>query len=45
MDVGERTLARVQHVVHHVAQVLAPACVPRFLNDGFKEYTTALLAH
>jgi hypothetical protein len=34
-----------QSVVHQVVQVLAPGCVPLFLTDGFKEYTTALLAH
>jgi IS1 family transposase len=45
LDVGDRTLAMAQHVVHQVAQVLAPGCVPLFLTDGFKEYTTALLAH
>ena len=28
-----------------VVQVLAPGCVPLFLTDGFKEYTTALLTH
>jgi IS1 family transposase len=45
MDVGDRTLAMAQRVVHQVAQVLAPGCVPLFLTDGFKEYGTALLAH
>jgi len=45
IDVGERTLAMAQRVVHHVAQVLAPGCAPLFLTDGFKEYTTALLTH
>ena len=45
LDVGNRTLAMAQHVVHQVVQVLAPGCVPLFLTDGFKEYTTALLAH
>jgi len=44
-DVGDRTLAMAQHVVHQVVQVLAPGCVPLFLTDGFKEYTTALLTH
>ena len=34
-----------QRFVHQVAQVLAPDCVPLFLTDGFKEYTTALLTH
>jgi IS1 family transposase len=45
IDVGDRTLAMAQSVVHQVAQVLAPGCVPLFLTDGFKEYTTALLTH
>ena len=38
MDVGERTLAMAQRVVHHVAPVLAPDCVPLLLTDGFREY-------
>ncbi len=41
----QRTLAMAQRVVHQVAQVLAPGCMPLFLTDGFKEYTTALLTH
>src|SRR5712692_659556 len=45
IDVGERTLAMAQVVVHHVVQVLAPACAPLFLTDGLREYMTALLAH
>jgi IS1 family transposase len=45
LDVGERTLALAHRVVHQVAQVLAPGCMPLFLTDGFKEYTTALLTH
>jgi IS1 family transposase len=45
IDVGNRTLAMAQRVVHQVVQVLAPDCVPLFLTDGFKEYTTALLTH
>src|SRR5215510_4135322 len=45
LDVGDRTLAMAQRVGHQVVQVLAPGCVPLFLTDGFKEYTTALLAH
>jgi IS1 family transposase len=44
-DVGDRTLAMAQGFVHQVVQMLAPGCVPLFLTDGFKEYTTALLAH
>jgi hypothetical protein len=45
IDVGERTLAMAQRVVHQVAQVLAPDCAPLFLTDGFREYMTALLTH
>jgi hypothetical protein len=42
---GERTRAMAQRVVPQVVQVLAPGCVPLFLTDGFKEYTTAFLPH
>src|SRR5215831_18281714 len=45
IDVGQRTRAMAQRVVHQVAQVLAPDCAPLFLTDGFREYLTALLTH
>ena len=45
VDVGDRTLAMAQRLVHHVTQVLAPACAPLFLTDGFCEYVTALVTH
>jgi hypothetical protein len=45
IDVGDRTLAMAQRVVHQVAQVLAPDWAPLFLTDGFREYLTALLTH
>ena len=45
VDVGSRTLAMAQRVMHQVTQVLAPDCVPLFLTDGLKDYATALLAH
>src|SRR6266404_5213890 len=45
IDVGNRTLAMAQRVVHQVAQVLVPDCAPLFLTDGFKDYRTALLTH
>src|SRR5712691_1240332 len=45
IDVGERTLALAQRVVHQVAQILAPDCPPLFLTDGFRESLTALLTH
>jgi hypothetical protein len=45
IEVGEHTLAMAQRVVHHVAQVLAPDCIPVFFTDGFRENITALLTH
>jgi len=45
LDVGDRTMAMAQRVVHQVAQVLAPDCAPLFLTDGFREYLMALLTH
>jgi IS1 family transposase len=45
VEVGDRTRAMAQRVVHQVVQVVASGCVPFFLTDGFKEYTTALLPH
>src|SRR4029453_13542486 len=43
VDVGDRTQAMAQRLIHQVVQVLAPGCVPLFLTDGFKAYMTALL--
>ena len=34
VNVGGRTLAMAQRVVHQVTRVLAPGCVPLFLTDG-----------
>src|SRR2546427_2683979 len=45
VDIGSRTLAMAQRVVHQVVQGLAPGCVPLCLTDGFKASTTALLTH
>ena len=45
VDVGDRTLAMAQRLVHHVTQVLAPDCAPLFLTDGFVEYLKALDTH
>ena len=44
-DVGERTLAMAQRLIHQVTQVLAPDCAPLFLTDGFRDYLTALVTH
>jgi hypothetical protein len=45
LDVGERTLAMAQRVVHQVVEVLAPGCVPLFLTDRLKKYATTVLTH
>jgi IS1 family transposase len=45
VEVGSRTLAMAQRVVHQITQVLAPDCVPLFLTDGLKDDATALLTH
>src|SRR2546428_1873352 len=45
IEVGDRTLAMAQRVVHQVVQVLAPDCAPLFLTDGLRAYGTALLTH
>src|SRR5919106_6947968 len=45
VDVGDRTLAMAQRLVHQVTEVLAPHCAPLFLTDGFGEYLTALVTH
>jgi IS1 family transposase len=45
VDVGERTLAMAQRLVHRGTPVLAPRCAPLFLTDGFREYLTALVTH
>jgi hypothetical protein len=45
VDVGYRTLAMAQRVVHQVTQVLARDCVLLFLTNDLKDYGTALLTH
>jgi hypothetical protein len=42
---GERTLAIAQAVLHQIAGLLAPACVPLFLSDGYAPYLTAIVTH
>jgi IS1 family transposase len=42
---GERTLAMAQVVLHQIAQLLAPGCVPLFLSDGYPNYLTAIVTH
>jgi IS1 family transposase len=45
VEVGTRTLAMAQRVVHQVLRRLAPGCVPLCLTEGLKDYGTALLTH
>jgi len=45
IEVGPRTLAMAQRVVHQVVQRLASTCVPLWLSDGFKGYLPAILGH
>jgi IS1 family transposase/transposase-like protein len=44
-QVGDRTLAMAQAVLHHIAQLLAPGCVPLFLSDGNPNYLSAIVTH
>jgi hypothetical protein len=45
VQVGERTLAMAQVVLHQVAQLLTPGCLPRFLSGGSPHYLPAIVAH
>ena len=42
---GERSLAMAQAVLHQIAQLLAPGCVPLFLSDGNPTYLPAITRH
>jgi transposase-like protein len=45
VDVGDRTLAMAQRLVHQVTRVLVPHGAPLFLTDGFRKSFTALVTH
>jgi IS1 family transposase len=45
IDVGDRTLAMAQRLVHQVTRVLALHGAPLFLTDGLRDYLTALVTH
>jgi hypothetical protein len=34
-----------QAVLHQIAQLVAPGCVPLFLSDGYAPYLTAIVTH
>lgn len=43
--VGNRSLTCTQLLIHIIAALLAPGCVPLFISDGWSAYGTALLTH
>ena len=45
VQVGERTLAMAHVVLHQLAQLVAPGCVPLFVSDGYSHYLPAIVAH
>jgi IS1 family transposase len=45
VQVGARTLAMAQAVLHQIVQLLAPGCMPLFLSDGYPHYLTAIVTH
>jgi hypothetical protein len=44
-QLGERRLAIAQAVLHQIAQMLAPGCIPLFLSDGNPTYLPAIVRH
>jgi IS1 family transposase len=45
VQVGERSQAMAQAVLHQIVQLLAPGCVPLFLSDGNPSYLSAIVRH
>ena len=45
VQVGERTLAMAQAVLHQIVQLVAPGCVPLFVSDGYPHSLTAIVTH
>src|ERR671931_285711 len=45
VQAGDRTLAMAQAMLHQIAQLLAPGCVPLFLSDGNPNYLPAIVSH
>jgi hypothetical protein len=45
VQVGERTLAMAQAMLHQLTQLLAPGWVPLFLSDGYAHYLSAIVTH
>jgi hypothetical protein len=45
VQVGDRTLAMAQAVLHQSTQLVVPGCVPLFLSDGYVHDLTAIVTH
>jgi IS1 family transposase len=45
VQVGERTLAIAQAMLHQITQLVAPSCVSLFVSDDNPPYLSALVAH
>jgi IS1 family transposase/transposase-like protein len=45
VQVGERTLAMAQAMLHQLAQLVAPGCMPLFISDGYPHYLMAIATH
>jgi hypothetical protein len=45
VQVGERTLAMAQAVLHQIVQLVAPGCVPLCVSDGYPHYLPAIVTH
>jgi IS1 family transposase len=45
IEVGPRTVAMAQRVVHRVGQRFASGCMPACFSDGFKGYLPAIVGH
>jgi len=45
VQVGDRTLAMAQAILHQIAQLVTPGGVPLFLSDGYAHYLTAIVTH
>lgn len=44
-QVGNRSPSMAQAILHQIAELLAPGCVPLFLSDGNPSYLPAIVRH
>jgi hypothetical protein len=45
VQIGARTLMMAHAVLHQIAQLLEPGCVPLLLSDGYAHDLTAIVTH